>query len=208
MISFYYSLNQTFFCYIIIIPGFGIVSHVVSTFSGKPVFGILGMIYAMFSIGILGFLVWSQLVALLYCKMEVTNLTVCWNSLVLRNTFYSKNFFSYTQSAGNLNTLSLKSPSETTREISRNFDLFNTQYKNKISSIWLTWFIGFSEGDGAILTNKGRVKFVITQKESDILYHIQKVLGFGTVREFEKFSRFTVTKREHILLLFFYLTVI
>jgi len=46
--------------YIIILPAFGIISQVVSTFSNKPVFGYLGMAYAMSAIGVVGFFVWAH----------------------------------------------------------------------------------------------------------------------------------------------------
>ena len=46
--------------YIMILPAFGIVSQVISTFSRKPIFGYLAMVYAMLAIGFIGFIVWAH----------------------------------------------------------------------------------------------------------------------------------------------------
>ena len=98
----------------------------------------------MFSIGVLGFIVWSQaqiahlwfrheVVALLFCEETVINSTVGWKDYTLLNTFYSLNVNNMVPSAGNFTVMSLvlngRGSSETIRGGSFSFGLFREAYE-------------------------------------------------------------------------------
>jgi hypothetical protein len=194
----------------------------------------IGMIYAMMSIGVLGFIVWSQMMAFHLREEMVINFTVGWNGYLflflfiksitllvclfnanselgnLLNTFYSLNVNRNAQSAGN--SLIKVGSSETIRENA--YDLFKINFyyffKKEFSkdNDWLSWFIGFLEGDGAILEHKGRSYMVLTQKDETVLNDICQILKIGNVRHFydnegnKKFSKYIVSDNKGIFLLY------
>ena len=86
------------------------------------------------------------------------------------------------------------------------FDIFNKLYfenfKTTLDPNWLGWFTGFAEGDGYLGINGNIPVFVLTQKESKILYEIRDVLNFGIVTKFDQYTRYIVRDKSSVLLLF------
>lgn len=157
--------------------------------------------------------------ALFNCEVEVINFAICWNSSISWDTLIrSKKAHRWTKSARNF-TLSVrkntdnKSSSETTRKTCFQFDSFHKIhskfYPNLpiIDNKWLEWFIGFSEGDGSLLTSikakDKRLRFVLTQKEKQVLDHIQNIFGFGSVRHIPNgdYYRYIVEDNKNIFIL-------
>ena len=183
------------------------------------------MVYAIISIGLLGFIVWSQMMAFLICENWVINFTIGWKDFTLLNTFYSLDVNNMIQSAGNSKPIILaysiffmndqnqlglhRGSSETIRENSYDsFVSFRNSFKNfygknfEESDNWLFWLIGFIEGDGAILEHKGRCQLVLTQKDPLVLYEIQTKLGIGIVKNFGNFYRYLVVDNKNCFLIY------
>ena len=71
-------------------------------------------------------------------------------------------------------------------------------HKSQISIHFLEWFVGFSEGDGAFIVSKGRLFFMINQKEEKVLARIRTQLGFGKVSRYHTYFRFIVANKEGV----------
>lgn len=75
------------------------------------------------------------------------------------------------------------------------------QHIKTYSPEFLSWFVGFSEGDGSFIVSGNRLFFTITQKDPALLYRLRTHLGFGVVcsdTQHPEVKRLTVTHRDHI----------
>jgi len=180
--------------YILIIPAFGIVSHIVSTFSGKSIFGYIGMVYAMFSIGILGFLVWSH--HMFTVGMDVDKLVFTekillyagnsWLSGPLVFIAFGIIYLYFTRlSAGNFFCFSTMAKAVTKNTYNKYFELpkiseyipiHNSNLNDKDFGYFLA---GLIEGDGWF--GKKELHVIFSENDASLAYLIKKRIGHGNV---------------------------
>jgi len=180
--------------YILIIPGFGIISQVISTFSGKPIFGYLGMVYAMFSIGILGFLVWSHHMFSVGLDVDtlVSNVMV---TLFISIGLYAGKFDYFLGPLSCINNIVRKNPIENEQSAGNsyisdeinNLILINDQIsdhvlkhaKPKTEEEFGYYLAGLIEADGYFGDHRFEIAF--NKEDTFLAYYIKKRIGYGSV---------------------------
>ena len=87
--------------------------------------------------------------------------------------------------------------SETIRKTTLSFFNYKTINKKPQNTAFLSWFVGFTEGDGSFIVSHQRLFFIINQKDERVLYYIRTNLGFGKVSTYGNYSRYIVADRKN-----------